>query len=149
MIELLATASLTTRLIPSLARGVCWERAALWVLFLLLRCFVVPLVRVDECLHRDTHVFGERFATLVVFHHSAASVVLAMPDDLIRSSFVQAEPKRWLVFPHLPCDVVPAAKLIRKALAVFVQHKTTYTTQGFCRQEFNLSISVIRLYKAC
>mmetsp|Transcript_115503 Transcript_115503/g.188224 ORF Transcript_115503/g.188224 Transcript_115503/m.188224 type:complete len:208 (-) Transcript_115503:413-1036(-) len=148
VVELLTAARLATGLIPSLAGRVCWERATVWVLLLLLRCFIMTLVSVNECLQVNAHVFGKLCATGVIFHHSTTSVMLTMPNDLIRSRFVQAEPERRLVLPHFSCDIVTAAKLIGKALAIFVQHEATHATQGFCCQEFDLSISIIWLDKA-
>jgi len=70
-----------------------------------------------------------------------------MPDDLIRRSLVQAKTERWLVLPHLACDIISAAQLIGEALAIRVEHKTPDTAQSLCGQELDLGIWIVWLHQ--
>merc|ERR1711904_394183 len=75
--------------------------------------------------------------------------MLAVPNDLIGSSLVEAQAEGWLVLPHLASDVVTAAELIGEALAICIEHEATDTTQSLSGKELDLSIRVIWLDKAC
>mmetsp|Transcript_7375 Transcript_7375/g.8038 ORF Transcript_7375/g.8038 Transcript_7375/m.8038 type:complete len:235 (-) Transcript_7375:352-1056(-) len=74
--------------------------------------------------------------------------MLAMPRNFIRSGLVEAETERRLVLPHLTCDIVTAAKLVRKALPIGIQDKSAHTTQGLGGKELDLGIWIIGLDKA-
>mmetsp|Transcript_28263 Transcript_28263/g.71504 ORF Transcript_28263/g.71504 Transcript_28263/m.71504 type:complete len:239 (-) Transcript_28263:11-727(-) len=99
--------------------------------------------------HWNAHILSQRRAALVELHDAASGVVLAMPDDLIRGGLVQAEPEGGLVLPHLTRDVVAAAKLVREALAVRVQHQASNTAQRLGCQELDLGVRVIGFHQAC
>merc|ERR1719440_528737 len=97
---------------------------------------------------RNAHVLGQVSSAGIVLHHTTASVVLGVPDDLIRGSLVQAKAERRLVLPHLTSHIVTAAKLVGKTLAITVQDETTNTSEGLSGKELNLGIWVIWLHKA-
>mmetsp|Transcript_50585 Transcript_50585/g.69295 ORF Transcript_50585/g.69295 Transcript_50585/m.69295 type:complete len:377 (+) Transcript_50585:711-1841(+) len=109
---------------------------------------VVLLVRRLDDRQRDTHVLGKRLSGWVELHDTTAGVVLAMPDDLIRRSLVQAQAEGWLVLPHLTGDVVAAAELVGEALAVRIKHQATDTAQRLGRKELDLGIRIIGLHQA-
>merc|ERR1719191_1510818 len=100
---------------------------------------------VDESLKWHTHVFCQICTRGVVLHHTAASVVLAVPHNLVRCSLVQAQAERRFVLPHLTCHVVTAAKLVCEALAIGIKDNAANTTKGLCSQELDLGIWIIRL----
>merc|ERR1719210_1475914 len=106
MIELLSGSRFSTCCIPRLAGWICWERAAIWVLFSLLGCLIMLFMRLLQCRHRHTHVFGQSLSIFVKLHDSTTCVMLAVPDDLIGSSLVQAEPEWRLVLPHLASHII-------------------------------------------
>mmetsp|Transcript_44386 Transcript_44386/g.69203 ORF Transcript_44386/g.69203 Transcript_44386/m.69203 type:complete len:221 (+) Transcript_44386:404-1066(+) len=98
--------------------------------------------------HWNSHVLRQSLTALVIFHDAATGVVFAMPDDLIRSGFVQNQAEWWLVLPHLACNVVATAKLVCEAFALLVQNDAANAAQGFSSQELNLCIGIIRLDEA-
>mmetsp|Transcript_108466 Transcript_108466/g.282956 ORF Transcript_108466/g.282956 Transcript_108466/m.282956 type:complete len:452 (-) Transcript_108466:70-1425(-) len=147
VVELLAGARLAAGLVPRLAGRVRGPRAAVGVLLGLLRRLVVQLGRLLEHRHRDPHVLGEGLAVLVELHDAAASVMLAVPADLVGGRLVQAEAEGRLVLPHLAGDVVPAAQLVREALAVGVEHQPAHAPQRLCGQELDLGVGVVRLHQ--
>mmetsp|Transcript_72164 Transcript_72164/g.156669 ORF Transcript_72164/g.156669 Transcript_72164/m.156669 type:complete len:207 (-) Transcript_72164:441-1061(-) len=75
--------------------------------------------------------------------------MLAVPDDLVGRSLVEAQTERRLALPHLTCDVVTAAKLVAKTLAAGIEDKTPDTAQSLCGEEFDLGVGIIRLDQSC
>merc|ERR1719277_1613424 len=71
-----------------------------------------------------------------------------MPYDLVRCSFIQAKPKRWLVLPHLAGHIVSAAQLVREALAICIQNQATNASKRLSCQELDLRIRIIWFHQA-
>mmetsp|Transcript_126763 Transcript_126763/g.364584 ORF Transcript_126763/g.364584 Transcript_126763/m.364584 type:complete len:245 (-) Transcript_126763:719-1453(-) len=148
VVELFTRPRLAAGLVPRLARGVRRPRAAVGVALRLLRRLVMLLVRLLEHGKGHAHVIRERQTVLVVLHHTAAGVVLAMPDDLLRRRFVQRQSERRLVLPHLASDVVAAPELVGEALAVGVQNQAADTAESLGSQELDLRVRIVRLHQA-
>jgi len=72
-----------------------------------------------------------------------------VPNDFIRSSLVQDQTERRLVFPHLSSNVITPAKFIGEALAFLVEDKTSDTAKRFSCQEFDFGIRIVWLHKSC
>jgi len=147
VVELLARSCLATGGIPRLTRWVGWVRSTVRILLCLLGSFVVVIVRLLQGGQRHAHVLGQCLTRFVELHDATASVMLAMPDDLVGGSLVQAEPEGRLVLPHLTSHIVPSAELIRETLAVGIQHQTSDASQGLGSQELDLGIWVIWLHQ--
>mmetsp|Transcript_108467 Transcript_108467/g.282961 ORF Transcript_108467/g.282961 Transcript_108467/m.282961 type:complete len:405 (-) Transcript_108467:355-1569(-) len=148
VVELLAGARLAAGLVPRLAGRVRGPRAAVGVLLGLLRRLVVQLGRLLEHRHRDPHVLGEGLAVLVELHDAAASVMLAVPADLVGGRLVQAEAEGRLVLPHLAGDVVAPAQLVGEPLAVGVKDEPSDAPERLRRQELDLRVRIVRLHQA-
>mmetsp|Transcript_17003 Transcript_17003/g.25435 ORF Transcript_17003/g.25435 Transcript_17003/m.25435 type:complete len:269 (-) Transcript_17003:325-1131(-) len=100
----------------------------------------------DRELH--AHVLGKRRTRFVELHDAPASVMLAMPRNLVRSGLVEAKAERRLALPHLTCDIVTTAELVRKALPIGIQDKSAHTTEGLSGKELDFGIRIIGLHKA-
>jgi len=148
VVELLAGARLARGLIPRLARGVGVPAAAIGVLLGLLCGLVVLLVGLLHHGDRHTHVRGKVGAALVVLHDATASVMLAVPDDLVRRSLVQGQAERRLALPHLSGDVVTPAELVGEALAVGIEDEAADTAERLSGEELDFGIRVVRLHEA-
>mmetsp|Transcript_44393 Transcript_44393/g.70288 ORF Transcript_44393/g.70288 Transcript_44393/m.70288 type:complete len:221 (-) Transcript_44393:110-772(-) len=98
--------------------------------------------------HWNSHVLRQSLTALVIFHDAATGVVFAMPDDLVRGSFVENQSERRFVLPHLTCHIITAAKLITNALALLVQNETSNATQSLGGKELDLRIGIIRFDEA-
>ena len=60
---------------------------------------------------------------------------------------VQDQPERGPVLLRLACDVIPAAKPVREALAVGTEDQAPHAAQCLCCREHDLRIGVTRLHK--
>mmetsp|Transcript_32508 Transcript_32508/g.78106 ORF Transcript_32508/g.78106 Transcript_32508/m.78106 type:complete len:349 (+) Transcript_32508:302-1348(+) len=145
VVELLANTGLSRGLIMRLPAWVGVPLAALRVGLLLLRCLVMLLVSSSQFLHRHTHVLSKSLTTLVVLHDTTASVVLAVPNDFIGRSLVQAKAERGLVLPHLAGDIIAPTQLVGESVAFSIQEQPTDSTQSFRSEELNLCVRIIHL----
>mmetsp|Transcript_32509 Transcript_32509/g.78110 ORF Transcript_32509/g.78110 Transcript_32509/m.78110 type:complete len:306 (+) Transcript_32509:302-1219(+) len=148
VVELLANTGLSRGLIMRLPAWVGVPLAALRVGLLLLRCLVMLLVSSSQFLHRHTHVLSKSLTTLVVLHDTTASVVLAVPNDFIGRSLVQAKAERGLVLPHLAGDIIAPTQLVGESVALGVQQQTTDSSQGLGGEELDLGVLVPNFHEA-
>jgi len=147
--KLLAAACLATCLIVRLAGGIGWPLSIVRMRLSLLGRLVMLLVSLLQDADAHAHVLGQVVACLVVLHHPAAGVMLAVPDDLLRCGLVQAQPEWRFALPHLAGHVVATAQFIAEALALGVQDQPTHATQRLSRQKLDLRIRIIGLHQAC
>jgi len=145
--KLLAAACLAARLIMRLAGGIGRPLALLRMGLSLLGRLVMLLVSLLQHVDVHAHVLGQIVTCLVVLHHPATGVVLAVPNDLLGGGLVQAQPEGRLALPHLARHVVATAQLIAEALALGVEDDSTHSTEGLGGQELDLGIRVIGLHQ--
>merc|ERR1711865_172958 len=148
MVELLATASWATRFVPRLARWVGRVWATIRILLHLLGSLIVLVMLSNQNLHVDAHVGCQSLARLIVLHDATPSIVLAMPVDFFAGGLVESKAEWRLILPHLTSDVITAAQLIGKSLAILVKDKTAHTAECLCSKELHLGIWVVRFHKA-
>eukprot|EP00052_Salpingoeca_macrocollata_P008358 m.66369 g.66369 ORF g.66369 m.66369 type:complete len:352 (+) comp16558_c1_seq1:251-1306(+) len=83
----------------------------------------------------------------IALHHTAASVVFAVPGNGRGAGLVENQPKGSFVCEHFPADIVTLPKLIAEPAAVAVQQQRTTTSQGLCCQPLYFGIGFGRVDK--
>merc|ERR1719424_1165394 len=134
-----------------LAPNIVRLATAVGLIWAILRVFLLlgsNCVVVAECFPDGLHV-------LVVLHEATALVVLAVPVDFLGGLAIEAQDEAGgvalseaFVLPHHACDVVAAAQLVAKSVAVHVEEQTTNTAEGLCSQKFHFGICLIWMHQA-